>query len=357
MKSREEKYIREVWEGKRYGLPDRILVFFLIPFSCVYSFVMRVREILYRNGVLRSHALPKPVISVGNVTVGGTGKTPMTILLARFLMDRGKKVAVLSRGYRGSGAGKVRIVSDGTAILLSPEDAGDEPFLIARSVPGLIVVTGADRYRAGLETCERFQPDILLLDDGYQHLRLRRNLDILLLDCRKPFGNGRSLPAGLLREPRSAARRADLVVYTRCRDAALPPSFPGVPVCRSCHCLRGVAPLGGGPPAPFSTLQGLRGVAFAGIADPDSFFDALKEQGLELAATVPFPDHCRYDRGEIDALREVQKKTGSEYLITTEKDAVKLAPFPDIAEYVRAAVLEVVLEDPLLLEREVEKLL
>jgi tetraacyldisaccharide 4'-kinase len=355
MKSR-EKYIREVWEGKRAGLFDTLLVLLLTPFSAVYSLVMRVREILYRTGILRCHALPKPVISVGNISVGGTGKTPMVILLARLLLDRGKRVAVLSRGYGGDGAGAVRVVSDGTSILLSPEEAGDEPFLMARSVPGLIVVTGADRHRAGLEACERFQPDILLLDDGFQHLRLRRDLNILLLDCRRPFGNGRTLPAGLLREPRSATRRADLVVYTRCGGES-PPSFPGIPTIRSSHCLRGIVVLGGDAVTPFSALRGRRGVAFAGIADPDSFFASLKGEGLELTATVPFPDHCRYDRGTCDTLREVLKETGGEYLITTEKDAVKLTSFSESTGEVYAAVLALELDDLRILEREVQKLL
>jgi tetraacyldisaccharide 4'-kinase len=352
-----ENYIREVWEGKRSGLFDTLLVLLLTPFSAVYSLVMRVREILYRTGILRCHALPKPVISVGNISVGGTGKTPMVILLARLLLDRGKRVAVLSRGYGGDGARDVRVVSDGTSILLSPEEAGDEPFLIARSVPGLIVVTGADRYRAGLEACERFQPDILLLDDGFQHLRLLRNLNILLLDCRRPFGNGYTLPAGLLREPRSATRRADLVVYTRC-GAESPPSFPGIPCFRSSHCLRGVVALDGGAVVtPCSTLRGRRGVAFAGIADPGSFFASLKGEGLELTSTVPFPDHCRYDRETCDTLREVLKETGGEYLITTEKDAVKLTSFSEIIGEVYAVVLALELDDPRLLEREVQKLL
>jgi tetraacyldisaccharide 4'-kinase len=352
-----EKYIREMWEGKRCGLFDTLLVLLLTPFSAVYSLVMRVREILYRTGVLRCHALPKPVISVGNISVGGTGKTPMVILLARMLLDRGKRVAVLSRGYGGGGAGAVRVVSDGTKILLTPEEAGDEPFLIARSVPGLIVVTGADRYRAGLEACRRFQPDVLLLDDGFQHLRLMRDLNILLLDCRRPFGNGRTLPAGLLREPRSATRRAHLVVYTRCGGGESLPSFPGIPTSRASHCLRGVVALGGGAVTTFSALRGRRGVAFAGIADPDSFFSLLTGEGLELTATVPFPDHCRYDRDTCDTLREVLKETGGEYLITTEKDAVKLTSFSESIGEVYAAVLALELDDPRILEREVQKLL
>ncbi|MDD3294070.1 MAG: tetraacyldisaccharide 4'-kinase [Geobacteraceae bacterium] len=351
-----ERFIRDVWEGKRPGPLAGFLVVFLAPFSLVYSLVMNVREFLYRNGVLASRVLPRPVISVGNISVGGTGKTPMTIFLARLIMAKGKRVAVLSRGYGGRGGKDVCVVADGRDILLPSTEAGDEPFLMAVSVPGLIVVTCSDRYRAGVAACERFRPDILLLDDGFQHLRLHRDLDILLLDCRKPFGNGFALPAGLLRENRSAVRRADMVVYTRCGGALPAVSLSGLPSCRSDHSLRGVVAFGGGPLLPFSDLKGIRGVAFAGVGDPVSFFAALEAEGLELAAAVPLPDHCRYEGSEIETLLALLRETGGDYLITTEKDAVKIRElFPDTEVY--AAVLEIVLEETAFLEREVEKLL
>ena len=165
------------------------------------------------------------MISVGNITVGGTGKTPATAFIARLLIGRGLKVAVLSRGYGGSMEGETAIVADGRTILLDAGQCGDEPYLLAATVPGLMVVMGADRYSAGMLAMERLSPDIFLLDDGFQHLRLRRDLDILLVDWARPFGNGRTLPAGLLREPLSAVQRADLVVYTRCPQG--PPLPPG----------------------------------------------------------------------------------------------------------------------------------
>jgi len=352
-----ERYFRELWEGKRRGPADRLLLALLIPFSIPYSLILRVRAFFYRVGVFRSASLGKPVISVGNLSVGGTGKTPVTILLARLLLARGKRVAVLSRGFGGPGEGEVRVVADGSGILLSPPDAADEPFLIARSVPGLIVLTGRDRHRAGLCALERFHPDIFILDDGFQHLRLRRDLNILLLDAGSPLGNGRTLPAGLMREPASALRRADLVIHTRCDSSKEYARVADIPSCRSSHRLTGIVPFEGGSSLPFGVLAGRKGVAFAGIGEPDSFFAALRGEGLDLAATLAFRDHCSYDGPEVEAILRALKDTGAHYLITTEKDAVKLASPGRLCVDRFAAVLEIEMLDPEVLEQELEKLL
>jgi tetraacyldisaccharide 4'-kinase len=281
----------------------------------------------------------------------------MTVLLARLLIASGKRVVVLSRGYGGAAGGEVRVVSDGSRILLSPAEAGDEPVLLANSVPGLIVITGSDRYRAGQKALERFQPDIILLDDGYQHLRLERDLNILLLDARRPFGNGWTLPAGLLREPLSAVSRADLVIYTRSNPTTAYPELPGIPVCRSSHRLSGVVSLAGGPLSPFSLFAGKTGVACAGIADPNAFFAALLQEGLMLSATLSFRDHCSYDKAEQDTIRQALQQTGADYLITTEKDAVKMVFIQDLSIVAYAAVLELEIIETGVLETEIEKLL
>ena len=352
-----DRYFRELWEGKRHGLGDKLVVAFLLPWAFVYSLVLRIRGFLYRREILPSFSLGVPVISVGNLSVGGTGKTPMSVLIARQLIARGKRVALLSRGYGGAGDCEVRIVSDGSRILLPVSEAGDEPVLLARSVPGLIVVTGSDRYRAGLEALKRFQPDIFLLDDGYQHLRLQRDLNILLLDAARPFGNGWTLPSGLLREPRSAVRRADLVIYTRSDRAMVCPEIPGIPTCRSAHHLSGVVSLTGGTLSSFSIFAGKKGVACAGIADPGTFFDALIREGLDLAASLAFQDHCRFDQSERAEISRAMKETEADYLITTEKDAVKLASYNDISADAYAAVLGLEIIDSGILAAEIEKLL
>jgi len=352
-----ERYYREVAEGKRRGVPELLLLVLLYPFSLLYGLILRLRAYGYATGMMRSFRLPVPVISVGNLTVGGTGKTPTVAMLARRLIDRGMRVVVLSRGYGGSSVATACVVSDGTRLLLSAEEAGDEPYLLASSIPGLIVVIGADRHQAGLFAIERFAPDVVLLDDGFQHLRLKRDLDILLLDCRHPFGNGLSLPAGLLREPRSAASRCDLVIHTRCSQNEAIHPIAGKPSCRASHRLIGAAPLDGCAVVPFSSLRGKRGVAFAGIADPEAFFSGLREEGLSIAATLPLSDHCRYGEGEVEAICRLREDAGADFLITTAKDGTKLVPRLERLGTVYVALLELVLLDPEPLDAALEKLL
>ena len=188
-------------------------------------------------------------------------------------------MTVLSRGYGGSLRGKIAVVSDGTKLLRDADEAGDEPCLLAATIPGLSVVVGADRYRAGLLAMERCPPDVFLLDDGYQHLRLKRDLNVLLLDSSRPFGNGRTLPAGLLREPRAAAERADVVIYTRCSGEEESGHILEKPSCRAFHHLVGITRLERREMRPFADLHAMRGVAFAGIADPGSFFETWRRKG------------------------------------------------------------------------------
>jgi tetraacyldisaccharide 4'-kinase len=310
----------------------------------------------YALGLFRSFRLTKPVISVGNLTVGGTGKTPMTRYLASWFMERGKRVAVISRGYGGSLEGSVRIVADGRTIYLSPDEAGDEPCLLAATLPGLMVVIGADRYRAGCLALERFNPDIFILDDGFQHLRLNRDLNLLLLDVEKPFGNGRTLPAGTLREPVIAIERANLIIFTRCNGNE-PAQVSDKPWCAASHCLTGAFPLEGGEPVSFRSLEKLRALAFAGIAKPTSFFESLDREGVRLASTLAFPDHCRYGEPEITTLCRQKEISRADYMITTEKDAVKLKPFRERLGMVYAAGLELNFVDAGPLESALEKLL
>lgn len=352
-----EQYFRAVVEGKRSG-PDAVLLrFLLLIFSIPYGLVLQLRVLAYAWGLFQSYRLSKPVISVGNITVGGTGKTPMVALLASYCISRGKRVAVLSRGYGGSLHGEIRLVSDGRKIFLTPGEAGDEPFMLATRIPGLMVVIGPDRYKAGLFAQEQLDPDIFILDDGFQHLRLNRDLNILLLNRAKPFGNGCVLPAGLLREYRSAAKRADLVIYTRCGNEEPYNHFPGIPFCRATHKIAEAIPLGSNSLAPLSRLESLRGMAFAGIAEPASFFTMLEEAGLKISEKMAFPDHCRYGEKEISEIVLQKKSVGADYLITTEKDAVKLSPYLNELGDVYAAVLEMEIQDMKELADAVEKLL
>ena len=199
----------DIVEGRRRGAAAGCLRLALAPPSLAYRLAVAARNAAFDRGLLRARRLPRPVISVGNLAVGGAGKTPFAMLLARGLRARGLRAAVLSRGYGASAEGPFfpRLVSNGAGAILSPREAGDEAHLLARGLPGTVVAIDPDRLRAGEMAARRFPVDVFILDDGFQHRRLRRDLDILLLDGTNPFGNGRLLPAGRLREPPSAARR------------------------------------------------------------------------------------------------------------------------------------------------------
>jgi tetraacyldisaccharide 4'-kinase len=348
-------YFKALVNGERKRLRDRALLFLLRILSLPYAVVLSLRAAGYRLGLLRSYRLPCPVISVGNLTLGGTGKTPMVAQLAAELIGRGWRVAVLTRGYGGAANGKLTVVSDGKKLLVPPEVSGDEPYLLAQKVPGLMVVIGADRYQAGLLALREFQPDLFILDDGFQHLRLRRDLNILLLDAGRPFANGYTLPAGFLREPVAAARRADLIVYTRCGEPGEPKLFPDKPSCWTSHRISGLIPLGGGERSGFELLKGARVSAFSGIASPASFFDLLEGEGVPLTATISFPDHTAYGEDEIAAICRLKVASRSRFLVTTEKDAVKLAPFAERIGPCYVALLELAWQDGRALEEALVK--
>lgn len=294
----------------------------LLPLGWLYGMVGYVRVWLYRRGVLSSYRADVPVISVGNLAAGGTGKTPMADHLIRYFQGRGLKVAVVSRGYLGR-VSDVGVVSAGAGPLLAPEICGDEPLLLARRNPEAVVLV-APRRSSGIRLAvERFGAQIVILDDGFQHLAVQRDLDIVLLDARRPLGNRRVLPAGLLREFPSALARSDLLVLTRSRGDEKLPLLPGRPFFYCRHTLIGVATSLGGRSVPFAHLTGKKGVAFAGIADPERFFDSLEAAGLNLVDTVSLPDHAGYSRETLERIEKVSSE--ADFLVTTEKDGVKLA--------------------------------
>lgn len=300
----------------------------LLPLSWLYGAVGRLRARLYRWGVLSSYRAGVPVISVGNITVGGTGKTPAVDLLVKLLLAEGRRVAVVSRGYGVRFRG-VRVVCAGEGPLVPPSACGDEPYLLARRNPRALVLV-APRRRDGVRAAERdWGAEVVILDDGFQHLAVQRDLDVVLLDARRPLGNGRPLPAGTLREAPTALARGDLFLLTRCPEP-LPPDTGGLPgpLLHSRHVLSARALSLEGREVPLSALAGKRGVAFAGLADPKSFFTALTRAGLTLVERIAFADHAPYGPAEIERLRRAA--ADADYLVTTEKDGVKLpaAAFP-----------------------------
>ena len=359
MKTAFSTYWRDLAKGARTTTVDRLLILLLAPLSRVYSLIQQLRAVLYRIGILKVYRLPRPVISIGNITVGGTGKTPVTAYVARLLLEQGHKVAVLSRGYGGRLEGQSVVVSDGATVMLGPRECGDEPYLLASTVPGLMVVIGTDRYAAGRLAMQQFSPDIFLLDDGYQHLRLHRDLNILLLDCSCPFGNGRTLPAGLLREPAGAARRADLIILTRCPEGTtIAPLDARIPACVSCHRIADLLPLAGGSAGPLSSLGTSKVLAFAGIADPTSFFNELKTRGLNVVHTIRLPDHSAYSTSDLSAIMDAMEKYDADLAVTTEKDGVKLQGLPpEFQSRILLARLELVFDEPAHLEDKLRNLL
>jgi len=340
-------YWRGLASGTLNDLLARLVRALLVPPAVAYALSQRLRAGLYRAGALNTRRLPRPVISIGNIAAGGTGKTPVTAYIARLLLARGLRVAVLSRGYGGDREGQTVVVSDGNETFLSANECGDEPFLLARTIPGLMVVIGADRHAAGQLAMERLNPDIFLLDDGFQHLRLHRDLNILLLDCVRPFGNGRTLPAGLLREPVGAALRADWIIHTRCQGLIQNiPFLTRIPQTSCRFRLGKLAPLTGGDPVEMKSLVGCGIIACAGIAEPEQFFRGLEEQGLRLLCRLPLADHAVYDAGVVSGLKDALRTSGARYCIVTEKDAVKLGGIPDgLAAAILVAPLELMLED------------
>jgi tetraacyldisaccharide 4'-kinase len=296
----------------------------------VYGLGAWGRRGLYSRGVLKVKRLPAPVVSVGNLAVGGTGKTPVTAALARLFQAHGKKVAILSRGYGGQNRG-VTCLSDGDRIYHQPPQVGEEAYWLARSLPGVAVYTGPCRHAAGLAAWEQFQPDLFLLDDGFQHFQLHRDLDLVLLDAAVPFGNGQVLPRGTLREPRSALNTAQVLVLTRYqgdRDRRtltdLQKAFPRQTVLTAAIEPTTARVFPDGREEAPTALKGRTLLAFAGLARPEFFERTLEELGVALASFQTLPDHHYWDQTKLAYLVRLARVTGAEALVTTAKDWARL---------------------------------
>ena len=302
----------------------------LPPLSILYGAVTRTRLSMYRRGTFQTTRLDRPVISVGNITTGGTGKTPLVEWVARTLAATGKKVCILTRGYGRKDPHVQVIVSDGYEVLASPSEAGDEPYLLATNLKGMAaVISSADRIAAGQEAIKDFGTDCFVLDDGFQHLRLARDLNIVTIDATNPWGGGSLLPYGRLREAREGLSRADCVVLTRCDQAskldALRAEVASLtsdrPVFQSEMRTSRVSPLKNGSEPLTAPAQV---AAFCAVGNPSSFYEHLRRSGYELVLEKSFPDHHAYSQEEIDAIVREAKALALTALVTTAKDAVKL---------------------------------
>ncbi len=298
---------------------------------------MGVRNRLYDLRLLKIGRVDAPVISVGNLSVGGTGKTPFVIHLTdrlkKLVGARKVKLGVVSRGYKGS-ADETLLVSDGRRQLADFMSAGDEPVLIAESTPGVVVVVDRNRFRGAEHTVKNLRVKLLLLDDGFQHRKLHRDLDIVLLDAGDPLGNRLVLPAGYLREPVKSLQRADIIVLSKATgdndelgERALKlQELVKKPVVVTKMVPRYWRRLNQSELHAPEEIAGKKTIAFAGIARPDSFFNTVISLGADLVEALPMTDHCSYKRRHLDYISSYYLRSKSEWMVTTAKDAVKLPP-------------------------------
>ena len=293
---------------------------------------MALRHAGYKRGWFKTRRLSRPVVSVGNLTVGGTGKTPLVLCVANILLRRGWKPSILTRGYGRSSKEEMIVVAPGAGRRANAQEVGDEPALLARALPEVPLIMCADRFRGGQAAEERFQVDAHILDDGFQHLALARDVDLLALDATEPISDWRLLPAGRQREPLSALRRAPIVVLTR-TDSADPKSLeelvlkvhPAAKVFRSRTNLLGWRDAMSDAAISTEGIRAQKVAAFCGIGNPRAFFADLRRWGFSLVAEDAFADHHVYTGKEIQQLAEDAGKNGAAALLTTQKDAVKFS--------------------------------
>ncbi len=346
-----EAYLLEVIEGRREGAGATTLRGTLRALSWIFTVIVQVRLWLYRHRIIRPNTLGCQVISVGNLTVGGTGKTPVVEVFARNLQQQGRKVAILSRGYKSRElpflqkmtqritTGKIetppRVVSDGKRLLLDSHTAGDEPYMLASNLPDVAVVVDKDRVKAGKYAIKELGCDTLILDDGFQYLKLGHRLDIALVDQTNPFGGGHLLPRGLLREPMRNIKRAGFIFITKCAEEGAPELKeqlrrlnPVAEISECRHAPKFLKDVFGSTVHDFGWLKGKKIAAVSGIAVPESFENALRSFGAEIVYVRRFTDHHRFTQQEIINTINRSIKRGAEAILTTEKDAVRF-PFVD----------------------------
>ncbi|MDH7515306.1 MAG: tetraacyldisaccharide 4'-kinase [Bacteroidota bacterium] len=300
--------------------------------TLLYRCGVALRNSAYDIGLFRTHRILVPVVSVGNIAVGGTGKTPLAVEIASRFLARGIRTAYITRGYGRSTRGTV-IVSDGSGNTLTAREGGDEPVLAAGRLSSLVVIADEMRVRGCRIAVERFQAKLLVLDDAFQHRACARDADIVAVDAERDPFRDRLFPAGRLREPVASLRRADAVVLTKCRDMDTAHSlaerlsfFAGIPVFCSRFEPEDIRLLRSSHALPVSDLEERRLFSFCGIASPAAFLRTLADMGVHVVAHREFPDHYPYTARDVTALLSSVRTAGAEGFITTEKDAVRLDP-------------------------------
>ncbi|MBE2205069.1 MAG: tetraacyldisaccharide 4'-kinase [Chthoniobacterales bacterium] len=361
-----ESFAIDVILDRRYGRRADVLRGMLWMLSLVYRGIVDARLALYRNRILRSHSHGCLVISVGNLTVGGTGKTPVVELLARALQEGGRKVAILSRGYKSVPrplllrlVDKInknkdvfvpRVVCDGQSLLLDSRTAGDEPFMLANNLRGVVVLVDRDRVKSGSYAVKKFQADTLILDDGFQYVRMRHGLEVTLVDRQAPFGNEFLLPRGTLREPPANLRRATHIFLTKCDGsdntdiiARIRKYNRTADIIECAHRPKHLRNLVTGEIKPLEFLRGLRIGSICAIAVPESFENALRKLDAEIEISKTYTDHHRFSSKEIDAFIRRCARRSLDAILTTEKDAVRIPRIlePEVPVYYLRVEIEI----------------
>ena len=332
-------------EGERFfraidQKPDSLLAQTLLSLEALYAHGLSVYLFAERIGVRSRRRLPVPIISIGNLSVGGTGKSPAVISVALALQGLGYRVVVLSRGHGGTLSRKGAIISDLDGNLMANvRESGDEPLMLAKALFGIPVVVGKDRRISGALAISEYKPDILLLDDGFQYWQLHRDLDIVLLDSRRPFENGHCLPRGLLREPMANLRRAGIILFTRSsglteseRESLIAQAeslAPKAQVYFAEHSPGALRPVN--TPAKDQVEPPLRGVLVSALARPESFLRTVADAGIEALSVMTYSDHHRYSTKDAKDIVGKMNQVSADAIITTDKDSVKLEELlPDI---------------------------
>ncbi len=336
----------------------RFLLAFLKAVSFIFAVVVHIRYALYRFGVIRRYPLGVQVISIGNVTAGGTGKTPVTEIFARTLAAENRKVAILSRGYRRKEAPWWQrifsqviepplVVSDGKRVLLDAATGGDEPYMLASNLPGVAVIVDRNRVKAGRYAIKRLGCNTLILDDGFQYQKLKHSIEVVLVDSTNPFGNGNMLPRGILREPARNLRRADIIFLTKCRGDVsrvkeeIRRYNTKAEIVECNHTPRVLKDVWSKEEFPLSWLQGKTACTLSGIASPKGFENSLRRLGAKVVWCERYADHHRYEASEVLYALNRTADMGADALVTTEKDAVRFPRFETVPVkclYLRIAI-------------------
>jgi len=329
---------RKLISGQSTGFGAALLRFLLAPAAAVYAVVIRLRNFLYSRGLLKIHQASAAVISIGNITTGGTGKTPLVVWLYNEITHNSKlkiqnyNCAILTRGYKAA------------------QNSTDEPVILAESCPQAPVIINPDRVAGAAKAVEEFGTNVLIMDDGFQHRQLARDLDIVAIDATCPFGYGKILPAGFLREPISSLKRADAIVITRCDQSTdaelarledkLRGINPNMLIARSMHSPV-LAKSSDDEQIRLEQLKGKKIFAFCGIGNPDAFFNTIKKLGCELVSSEIFDDHYHYTDKDIDAISAHADEFKADLILTTQKDWTKIAPLTSANKSIPIAYLEV----------------